>query len=177
MIEKLLSLIQQFWRHLVFWAVVDQEELAFRRSWGKYGEPLAPGLHWKWPVRDVIEKDDGRAFPYQCDPQSLTTADDTSVVVQLAFTVQVADIRLYWSTCFSGRAEIQDVACVELGRAVRGLAWSDVKGAKALQQVSRRLKAAAKDWGMSVSDVEFISCVRARSYRLWQTQTTATGQE
>jgi hypothetical protein len=176
-IEKILAFIQQFWAHLIWWAVVEQEQLAFKRVWGKHGEELPPGRHWKMPIRTVIEKDDGRSFPYQCEPQSLTTTDDVECVVQLAFTAQVTDIRLYWSKCFNGRTELQDVASVECGRAVRALTWADVKGAKALQQVSRRLRAAAKEWGMTVSDVEFISCVRAGSHRLWQTQTTAAGQE
>lgn len=177
MIERLLAFLQTFGAWLAFWAVVHQEQVAFIRRLGRHSRELTPGYHWKWPVIEVAETEDGRAFPYVLDPQSLRTRDGVSLIVQLTVTVQVVDVRQYFAKVFDGRKEIQDVAAAELGRAVRKLDAAEVYGDKALQQVSRRIRAAAKEWGMQVSDVEFISCVPARSYRLWNTNVTTVGQE
>lgn len=177
MIEKLISLVLQFWAWITPIVILDQERLGFIRRFGKHHKLMTPGVNWKCPIRDVAETECGRQYPYQLDPQSLRTADGIDLVIQLGLTLQVVDIKPYWQEVYDGRANLQDVAAIELSRAVRAAKAEDVFNGKALQQVSRRVRAAAKSWGMQASDVDFVSCTRARSLRLWQTQTTAQGQE
>lgn len=175
-LEQLFAAIASFAEWLKWWVVVEQEQLGFIRRWGVHHREVSPGLHWKCPVWERAETEDGRPYVYLLDPQSLTTADGVLLVVRLTVTVTVIDVRKFYRTVFDGRQNVQDVAAGELGEAVRCSNCADVLGTAVLQRVSRKLRAAAKDWGMSVSDVRFVDCARARSYRLWQTQTTHAGQ-
>lgn len=175
-IDQIIALLQAFGDFLRFWVVVDQEQLGFIRRLGKHGRELTPGLHWKWPVLERAEVEDGRPYVYLLDPQSLTTSDGLMVVVRLTVTVTVVDVRRYFASVYDGRQNVQDVAAGELGEAVRAATAQDVQGAMVARRVARRLKAAAGEWGMAVSDVRFVDCARARSLRLWQTQTSSAGQ-
>lgn len=175
-LDQIIALLQAFGDWLRFWVVVDQEQVGFIRRLGKHGRELTPGLHWKWPLLERAELEDGRPYVYLLDPQSLTTADGAMVVVRLTVTVTVVDVRRYFAAVYDGRQNVQDVAAGELGEAVRAAELSAVQGDAVIKRVAKRLRAAAKDWGMSVSDVRFVDCARARSYRLWQTQTTGAGQ-
>lgn len=177
MIDRLLAIVQSFGAWLAWWAQVESGQVAFIQRWGVNDRELTPGIHWKWPIAEVLRVESGRDAPCLLDPQSLRTADGVSLVVQLGCRMQVVDVRRYWLTVDDGRQNIQDIASLELGRAVRAATAEEVYGPKVLQIVSKRLRAAAKAWGMEVSDLEFASCVPARSYRLWQTQTTSAGQE
>ena len=176
-LDKVIELLKQFSGWLRFWAIVEQEQLAFVRRWGVHHRQLSPGWGWKWPIWETVEYEDGRAYPYVLDPQSLDTKDNVSIVVKLGLTVTVVDPRKYYAGVFDGRANIQDVASGALGDYVREATWEEVRGKKVLQQVSRTVRAAAAKWGMEVSDVRFIDCTKAPSFRLWNTNTASAGQE
>lgn len=176
-LEQLVALLSAFADWLKCWVQVEQEQLAFVRRWGKHHRELGPGLHWKWPFWERAEFEDGRPYVYLLDPQSLTTADGIAFVVRLTLTVRVVDVRTYYRNVFDGRQNVQDAAAGELGSIVRASTAQQLEGSQVLQAVSRRVRAAAKDWGMVASEVKFADCVRARSYRLWQTQTSQAGQQ
>jgi regulator of protease activity HflC (stomatin/prohibitin superfamily) len=176
-LDKIIELITTFWRWLCWFVVVEQEQHAFIRKWGVHDRELAAGRHWKWPIMEVVEFEDRRAYPYVLDAQSLVTRDNVEVVVKLGLTVTVIDPRKYYAGVYDGRANIQDVASGELGDCVRKATYEEVRGDKVLQQVSRKVRAAAKQWGMDVSDVHFNDCVKAPSFRIWNTQTTSAGQD
>jgi regulator of protease activity HflC (stomatin/prohibitin superfamily) len=175
--SKILEFLQAFGELLKFWFIVDQEQLCFRRTLGKHGKAFGPGIHLKWPFFQKAEYEDSRPYVYLLDPQSLTTKDGVMLVLRLTVTVEVADIRKYYRNVFDGRQNVQDVAAGELGEAVRACTAADVMGNAVLARVSRKLRSSAKKWGMKVSDVRFVDCSRARSIRLWQTQTSSMGQE
>ncbi len=176
-LDKLIAVLQAFGHWLCFWALLEQEQIGFIRRFGRHARSLEPGLHWKAPFIERLEFEDARPYVYVLDPQSLRTADGIELVLRLTVTVTVTDVKSYFSGVFDGRQNVQDVAAGELGAAVRASSAADVFGEKVAQRVSRKLRAAAKGWGMHTSDVQFVDCAQAPSHRLWQTQSTSSGQE
>lgn len=176
-LDKVIELVKAFWRWLTICVVIEQEQLAFIRRWGTHHRELQPGLRWKWPIAEVVELEDSRDYPYVLDPQSLVTKDNVDVVLKLGLTVRVIDPRKYYAGVYDGRANIQDIASGALGDYVREATYEEVRGKKVLQQVSRTVRVSANKWGMEVSDVRFIDCVKAPSFRLWNTQTASAGQD
>jgi regulator of protease activity HflC (stomatin/prohibitin superfamily) len=177
MLSQLFSFLAQFWRALIPWVVVDTGQVALLRRWGVPRKRLAPGLHWKMPLRSTVDVEDGREWTYVLDPQSLRAADGVQLVIRLSVIVRVTDPEKYFTRCGDGKNNIQDAACGVLARVVKASAADDVEAGAILPQVLKAAKAKAKRWGMAVDSVEYHDCVRTRSLRLWQSSFTSTGQD
>jgi regulator of protease activity HflC (stomatin/prohibitin superfamily) len=157
--------------------VIDTGQVALLRRWGVPHCKLKPGLHWKRPIRDTVETEDGREWTYVLDPQSLRASDGEQLVIRLSVIVRVTDPELYFTKCGDGRNNIQDAACGILSRVVKASTAVDIESGAILPQVLKGAKAKAKRWGMAVDSVEYHDCVRTRSLRLWQSSFTSAGQD
>lgn len=177
MIKQLLDFLLQFWVYLRWWDVLDQENVGVIRRLGVLVRDMRPGVNWRWPVIESAVMFNAQWGTYVLDPQSLRTKDGITLVLRLKIGCQVTDARAHALGMFDAANNLQDVAAGELGEAVRQSDASDVYSERVLKQVTRRVKAQAKRWGLDVGDVQFLDCAPARSLRLWQTQTTSAGQE
>jgi regulator of protease activity HflC (stomatin/prohibitin superfamily) len=176
-LSQLFSFLTQFWRALIPWVVLDSEQVGFIRHLGIPRKALAPGWTWKIPLVQTAEVEDGRAYPQILDPQSLRTVDGVQVVVRISVTCRVVDAEKYFLSVYDGRSNIQDAACGELADIVQGSTADDVQSGAVLKPVLKKVRAVAAKWGMRVDAVKFIDASESTSYRLWQSQLTAAGQE
>lgn len=177
MIQQILSFLLESWRFLICWAILDQEQLGFIRRVGRPHRKMKPGWNWKWPVFERAETEDGRAYAYILDPQSLQTGDGRAVVLRLSVTCRVMNIRRYVLSVYDGRSNVQDVAAGELGDVVAASDLGEVLSGEILPEVLRRVRAVARKWGMRVDSVKFVDAAQTRSLRLWQSTFTSTGQD
>lgn len=177
MISQILNFLAQFWRQLLFWAVLNSEQVGFIRRNGVPHRDMVPGLNWKWPVIEGPETEDGREYCVCTDPQSLICKDGVAVVMRLTATCSVFDARRYLLEVCDGRTNIQDLLVGELSWLVQRRPSSIVLSGRMMGELERRAAKAARKWGIQVDSVRVLDAARARSVRLWQSTLTSSGQE
>lgn len=179
MIQQILSFLLDFWRLLAFWAIRDRSigQIGFIVRLGTPKRNLKPGWNWKWPVVEEAVLEDGRAYAYILDPQSLQTGDGKPIVVRLSVTCRITNVRRYVGSVYDGRSNVQDVAAGELGDIVAASDAGEVLSGEVLPEVLRRVRLVAKKWGMAVDSVKFVDAASTRSLRLWQSTFTSAGQD
>jgi regulator of protease activity HflC (stomatin/prohibitin superfamily) len=176
-LSKLADLIAAAWRLVVFWAILDQEHLGFIRRLGRPHRKMRKGWNWKWPWIEKPETEDGRAYAYILDPQSLQTGDGVALVLRLSVTCRIVNVRRYVMSVYDGRSNVQDVAAGELGDVVASSDAAQVLCGEVLPEVLRRVRRVARKWGMAVDSVKFVDAARTRSLRLWQSTFQSAGQD
>jgi regulator of protease activity HflC (stomatin/prohibitin superfamily) len=176
-LASVFSFLAQFWRQLLFWSVLDAEQVGFVRRLGVPNRTVSPGLVWKWPILESLESEDARDYSMVCDPQSLRTKDGIDVVLRTAVTFNVTDARKYLLNVCDGRANVQDLVSGELGWLVPRRSAKEVLGGTVMAELERRACKKAAKWGLHVSDVKFLDSVAAPSFRLWNNQINSSGQE
>lgn len=178
MIAQIFQFLLTFWRQLVPWYILDEEQVGFIRYLGKYSHDAEPGLHYKHPLGlEVLEAEDSRDYPVCTDPQSLICKDGVAVVIRLTATCNVFDARRYFLEVCDGRSNIQDLLVGELSWLVQRRTSDVVLSGKMIPDLERRAAKVARKWGIHVSSVRTFDATRARSVRLWQSTLTSSGQE
>ena len=179
MIQQILSFLVEFGRFFAFWAIRNKsiKQLGFIEFLGRPVRTMKYGWNGKWPVFEEAVLEDGRAYAYILDPQSLQTGDGKAVVLRLSVTCRIVNLRRYVGSVYDGRSNVQDVAAGELGDVGAASDVGAVLCGEILPEVLRRVRAVAKKWGMQVDSVKFVDNCQTRSLRLWQSTFTSSGQD
>jgi len=177
MLAQLVSFLAQFWRALIWWYVLDAEQVGFIRRFGIPRRDALPGLHWKWPVIEQLEAECTAEYSAVLDPQSLTTKDGVEVVIRATATCHVFDARRYFLNVTDGKSNVQDLVGGELGWLVTRRSSKDVLSHRILTELTQRSCKASRRWGIDIADVKFLDAVAAPTCRVLQNQITSAGQE
>lgn len=174
LVEALLSWIGLF----KFWVVCDP----YVRGWivrlGVPAREIGPGWHLLWPFRvEVPALVDMRPSTDILDAQSVHCADQQPVVMRLVVTWRVVDPYKYYFEVFDGRGAVQDAALGCAGDLARSMTRERLLSGDGQRKILNAVRRRALPWGIKVDAVQFADLSAARSVRLWQTQTTAVGQE
>lgn len=177
MIAQILQFLAQFWRALVPWYILDQEQVGFIRRLGVPRQDALPGWHYKHPVIERLEAESTAEYPAVLDPQSLTTQDGVEVVIRATVTCSVFDARRYFLNVTDGKTNIQELVGGEVAWLVVRRSAKDVLGHRVLPEITRRSCKAARRWGINIEAVNFLDAVSAPTCRILQNQITSSGQE
>lgn len=177
MIQQIIAFLTEWWRLLACWAILDQEHRGFVRRLGRPHRRLVAGWNWKWPVIEKPESEDGRAYAYILDPQSLQSGDKVDLVLRLSVVARVTNVQRYFMSVCDGRSNIQDVAAGELGDVVASSDADEILSGEILPLVLERVQKVAKRWGMRIESVKFVDRTRAPSFRVWQSTFQSAGQD
>ncbi len=78
---------------------VDETQTAIRFQLGEIVEAnYEPGLHWKWPLINNIQKFDRRLRTLDIEPERFLTSEKKNVIVEPFAIWQIQDIRLFYIT-------------------------------------------------------------------------------
>lgn len=174
---KLIELLQAWWHALTFWTILDQENVGFVRRLGKYRRKLKPGWNWRWPIIEKAETIPAGESVSMLDPQSLRTADAVELVIRASVTFKVVNAARFHLEAWGALGNIKDLVAGELGEAVRKAKAEDVYSGLALKRALASAREQATKWGIKIVRIRCSDLARTRSLRLWQTQTTAQGEE
>lgn len=169
MLEKLIDAILSSARLFRVCVVLREYERGVVLRWGRFHREIGPGFRWMWPFNVeeclystvVLETMD-------LGPQSLTTADEVAVVVRPVVTFTIDDVRKFLLEVDGAKNVIEDATCGILARLVIGATWERVRSDEFQAEVLRKVRAAARRWGVEVSAVQFADLTRSRSLRLIQ---------
>jgi regulator of protease activity HflC (stomatin/prohibitin superfamily) len=175
--SKILEFIVSWWTALRCWDVLPAEEIGFIRRFGGCARDMHPGINWRWPVIETAETVNGQEGVYTLDPQSLRTADDVCLVLRASVTFKVVCARKFHLEAWGALNNIRELVAGELGDVVREASAEDVYAGRATKAALRRSRKQAAKWGIEIVRIRCGDLAKSRSLRLWNTNTTAGGQE
>lgn len=167
MFDKLIDLFISVLHWFKFWVICDAEQSGFIRRFGQPVRDMKPGFNLRWPIIERGEWADMRIWADVLPPQSLRTKDGVDLVVRLMVSHSVCDVRTFALKVFDANNNIQDVAAGQLGQAIASATAAEVDDGTVLRKVRRKVVNAAKAWGLTIHNVQFVDCSRAPSLRVF----------
>ncbi len=174
---KLVDLVIAWWHALTCWTILQQEDVGFIRRFGKFARKLHPGFNWRWPLIEKAEAICGQDTVYTLDPQSLRTVDGVELVVRASVMFRVVDAKRFHLEAWGALGNIRELVAGEISAAVRAALVADVHSGVALKAALIGAREQATKWGIKIIRIRYPDLTKTRSLRLWQTQTTAAGED
>ncbi len=168
MIERILDLLAGGWDLIAPLFVVKVYEGGVVLRFGKYQRTVEPGLHFKWPLVDLHQTTKTCVTTMRLPPQTLTTADDHSVVVSAVVKYQVRDVRPLLTEIWDAADVLADTCMGAIRRTVNDKSYADLVKADAEDAVLERIRAEVNRYGFKVHRLTFTDLGRVRSIRLVQ---------
>ncbi len=177
LVEKLIDFVVGLYRFLIFWCVLNDDEVGLIRRLGKYHRDLDHGLNWKWPIIETVESVTSALDSTMLREQSLTTLDGKQVTLRGVITYRIVNAKKYILDVATTISVVNDVGCCVIAEMVPELTADQVlRGDSFSKELLRRVRLRSKKWGIDVDSVGLADRVQARTYRFITTaSSTATG--
>jgi len=164
--EKLIDLFVNLYRFVIWWVVLDDDQVGLVRRLGKYHRDLHHGLNWKWPIIETTLSTTSALDSTMLREQSLTTADGKQVTLRGVLTYRVVNAQRYLIDVATTISVVNDVGCCVIAEMIPELTAAQIlQGDEFNQNLLRRVRVRAKKWGIYVDSVGLADRVQARVYR------------
>jgi len=140
---------------------VKEYERAVKFKFGEFeGEEITPGLHWKLPLVNTIQKFDMRILTMDSDPEGFLTKNNQELVIDSFVKWRIRDIKQYFVSV-SGRSDIAETRLAQqvnssLRSEVGKRSISDVVAgdrAVIMDVVQKAIASESEKFGVEVIDV------------------------
>ena len=129
---------------------VKEYERGIKFRFGEFvGEEILPGLHWRWPVINTIQKYDVRIQTMDSEPEGFLTKNNQELIIDSFVKWRIRDIKQYFVSV-SGRS---DLAETRLAQQVNSSLRSEV-GKRSIGEVVAGDRAVIMDMVQKAIDVE-----------------------
>lgn len=168
MFEKFFEFIVQCWERLSPFEVIDAYQAGGVLRFGKYHRTLVPGLHMKWPIAERVVVVETCITTLRLPPQTLTTKDDVSVVVQamIKYQILVDKLEAYITEIWDQTDVLADVAMGAIRTEVGKLNYAELVTEKPEQKVVEAARNEVNRYGFKLHRITFTDLGRMRSLRL-----------
>lgn len=177
MFERLIDLVINFLELFKFWIVIDEFERGVVLTLGKPrdkrflgffgGYLLEPGIHWVWPMAiESVLTDNVVPTTVSLKPQSLTTKDGASIVISVAITWKIKDIRKLLLDVEDADGALVDSAHGAVCDLVSKNTWADIQLPEFSKELTRSVRKKAFRWGIEVDEVYVSDKVQTPSIRI-----------
>lgn len=164
---KLIDLVVSWFWYLMPFAVLGDDQVGLIRRFGKFKRYMRPGLNWKWPIIETPMAECSALDSTTLREQSLTTKDNVAVTVRGIIAYRVVDPRAYILGTATAISVMNDVGCCVIAEVIPLFDANDVLlGENFQRELTRKVKARAKRWGVAVESVGLAERVAAPVYRL-----------
>lgn len=135
---------------------------------GKIQRVLSPGLHWRWWFIDEKRTWAATECVISLPTGAVTTADGESIAIDGNLGYRLHDIVMSWRTCWNMDASVKALAQGVICSHLATRTWPELQG-DARKTVEAHLVTLLNEqtavWGIEVSRVHLVACVRARQHR------------
>jgi regulator of protease activity HflC (stomatin/prohibitin superfamily) len=168
-LEKLIEKLLEVWDQLMPFFVIDYYDRGVRKRMGIPKGVLQPGFHWKVPFADEILTCMVKATTLNTTEQSLTTADNISIVIRAALKYEIEDVETVLLEVNSPKDALSDMVQGIIASKVMSRAWAECTVDSLLPEISRSVKLESKRWGIKVISVVITDLAIMKSIRLLNT--------
>jgi regulator of protease activity HflC (stomatin/prohibitin superfamily) len=167
--SRLLDAIVEIMTRLRLWCVIDEYEQAGLFCCGRYVKTLRPGWHWMIPLLHDIEKVYIRSRVLDIGNLSLPTLDGKTMAVSGNVEYEITNTRKALLQVYDRNNSLEGAARGIISHVIMSCDFSDGIGHEQLvDDISKRLSAKAKKWGIRVKQFWFTELVPHRVLRLLQ---------
>lgn len=171
------SLVEWFGKFFPRWVILDTTEAAVKFVRGSKPVALYTGVHWYWPVTTKLTE-----YPtaFQADrlpTQTITTADDVTIIVGSMISYTVEDILPLVSLTHSAPTTVANLALTAVHDVCCKMTWEDLKKEQQKGTLDTKLRNMAHKrltkYGVKVDELVLIDMAKARVLKIMQ----STSQE
>lgn len=167
-LEQLLDLIRDFWDRIFPFSIVPQYESGLVLRFGLFNRPANSGLVWKWPIIEEVITCRNTTTTMNVNPQTLTTKDGKNVIVSSIVKYKVVDPKIFLLEVEDAFDAIADICQGETKRLIVERTWDECTSNDLDNEIQKKTKNRAKQWGIDVDLVTITELAIVRSYRLLQ---------
>jgi membrane protease subunit HflC len=167
MLDKLIDLLLQFIDDITPFVVIPHYDRGVRLRFGKQvSAALEPGFYWKVPFADNILTIQVKMTTMSLAEQTVTTKDGQSMVVKCIIKYEIEDAAMVLLEMNDPIDSISDMAKGIIRKELVLLDWKDCNNEEIEAKIKRKVKAEAKKWGISISEVTLTDLGLMRSIRI-----------
>lgn len=174
MLDKLLEFLSTFYDYLKFWWVVEQYNRGVLLRYGKFRKELAPGLHWKSPLIDMVVETTVVPTTMRLQHQSLSTKDEKNVVVQAVIKYQIMDVKKLLLEVYDPVDAIGDMTQAIIKDIIMTRTWLECKDPEVDNLITKKARTEAKKWGIEIMQVTLVDIAIVPSFRLMSSNSIIT---
>lgn len=145
MLERLITLLETCWEALLPFRVIEQYQRAIVLRFGVLHRELAPGFHWRWPLVERVIEHTVVTSVHTLSPQSVTTIDGHSCVIQAVVTWRVRDVAKLLLDIEDADHALLDAAHGILAKHAAAASWAEIASADFLENASKEIRARSEE--------------------------------
>ena len=146
--------------------VIDQTDSGVFLRFGKYHRRTQHGVNWKIPFIDEVRTATSVITTMQMSTQTLTTSDDTTVVVSAIVKYAIQDAKPYLLEIWDAEDVLQDVTQGAVKKVVSDHPYRDLNHSDIEKLVLKSVRGQVNKYGFKIHNVTFSDFGRIKSLRL-----------
>lgn len=166
MFDGFIALLEKVWDDLRPYYMVEHVSQAVHLRFGKLLKITEPGIHFKVPFFDKIIPKVVVATTMSTPPQSLTTKDGVSVVVEAIVKYRIDDTRKLYENVHDSIDALSDTTQGAIFEEIRDRDWAECPTKETQLSVTRYVRKKNLTYGIYVLEVTFSTMDKLRTYRL-----------
>lgn len=167
-IDKLVDVALEFLGDVLPWKIVNMYDEAVLLRFGKTYKVLKPGFHWKIPFVDNPMVVTVVTSTLSIPVQSVITNDQKEVAVKAVVKYSIKDVVAYSENIYDAKDAISDLTQGFIAEVVNSKSWEECRDTKKLSQnITTRVRAGVKKYGIDVEAVTITDFVKTPSFRMF----------
>jgi regulator of protease activity HflC (stomatin/prohibitin superfamily) len=164
MFDKLIDLLVTFIHEILPFKIVDQWEAGVHLRIGRFHRVVSPGLNWKVPFFDKIWVTPIITQTVNLSPQTLTTADERSIVLTSIVRYHVFNVQSFLLNVMHANDVLVDMTQGIIRDIVETTNWNDLVDLTDI--VTPAVNDEVIKWGIKVEAVKFPDLGEIKTYRI-----------
>jgi regulator of protease activity HflC (stomatin/prohibitin superfamily) len=152
--------------NLTPFAVIHVYENAAVLRFGKYHRTLLPGFHWKWPLVETILSEHIVRTTLALEPQTITTRDDKTVVVQGIVRYCIVDIQPFVCEIGNQHDVLRDTSMGAVLKQVRLIEFRTLLDDPPESKIATDIRRQVKPFGIDIESFTFTDIGQIRTLRI-----------
>lgn len=165
--EWLKWLLEQAWHYIMPFTVITDYESGVLLRFGRLVKVLTPGIHFKFPLIDIIITAHIKPDTMEIAPISITTLDDKTVSIGAIIEIEVIDVQKYLIEANEARSNIHDIIRGVMSDTLEDITWADIKKKKTINQIKRTSSESCEKVGIRLIDMRFTDKCISRVLKLF----------
>lgn len=167
MLDSIISFVNQTWRKLIPFTIIDEYERGIILRLGKYKKTLKPGIHWKIPLMDRIISDEVVSTTLPLEAQSLCTLDNKNVTVKAIVKYKIVNIKDYLLKVYDVVDAIQDVSQGVVRKCISSLNYEEINDLDLEYDMVYEVNEKVSIWGLEIETITITDLVQTKMYRIF----------
>lgn len=164
MFDKFIDLCVTFIHDILPFKIVDQWEMGVHLRTGKFFKVVTSGLNWKIPFFDKIWVTPVITQTVNLSPQTLTTADERSIVLTSIVRYHVFNVQSFLLNVMHANDVLVDMTQGIIRDIVETTNWNDLVDLTDI--VTPAVNDEVIKWGIKVEAVKFPDLGEIKTYRI-----------